>query len=100
MKIAVIGKGYVGAALGGRWAAAGHEVVYGVGDPAKGGGPGGTAAAVADAPRAAEVVLLAVPWGAARAALASAGALTGEVLLARTNPLTPDLAGRPAGPTA
>ena len=100
MKIAVIGKGNVGAALGGRWAAAGHEVVYGVRDPAKGGGPGGTAATVADAARAAEVVLLAVPWDAARAALASAGDLTGKVLLDCTNPLTPDLSGLTVGTTS
>ena len=33
MKIAVIGTGNVGAALGTRWARNGHEVVYGSRDP-------------------------------------------------------------------
>jgi len=37
MKIAVIGAGNIGRTLGSKWAAAGHEVVYGVRSP---GAPG------------------------------------------------------------
>ena len=99
MNIAIIGKGNVGSALGGRWAAAGHQVTYGVRDPAKGGGPGGKAATVADAVKPAEVVVLAVPWDAAQAAVVSAGDLAGKVLLDCTNPLTPDLSGLTVGTT-
>ena len=56
MKIAVIGKGNIGRTLGGKWVAAGHDVVYGVRSP----GAAGTAS-ITDAVAAAEVVVLAVP---------------------------------------
>ncbi len=81
MKIAVIGAGNIGGTLGGKWAAAGHEVVYGVRSP---GAPG--TAAVADAVAGAEVVLLAVPGAAAKDVLASLGAaLAGKVVIDATN---------------
>lgn len=81
MKIAVIGAGNIGGTLGGKWAAAGHEVVYGVRSP---GAPG--TAAVADAVAGAEVVVLAVPGGAAKDVLFSLdGALAGKVLIDATN---------------
>jgi predicted dinucleotide-binding enzyme len=40
MKIAVIGTGNIGSTLGGRWRAAGHDVVYGS-RAGSGDGPGG-----------------------------------------------------------
>lgn len=101
MRIAVIGMGNVGGALGRRWAEAGHEVVFGARDPAGAKAPaaGGRVASVRDAAAAAEVVVLAVPWPAVRDALASAGDLAGKVLLDCTNPLTPDLSGLEVGTT-
>ena len=33
MKIAIIGTGHVGSALGARWASAGHEIIFGSRDP-------------------------------------------------------------------
>src|SRR5262245_66054707 len=64
MKIAVIGTGRVGGTLGGRWRAAGHEVVYGS-RAGSGEGPGGAPLmAAADALAGADVVVLAVPGGA------------------------------------
>jgi 8-hydroxy-5-deazaflavin:NADPH oxidoreductase len=81
MKIAVIGAGNIGGTLGGKWAAAGHEVVYGVRSP---GIPG--TATVADAIAEAEVVVLAVPGPAAKDVLASLGpALAGKVVIDATN---------------
>jgi predicted dinucleotide-binding enzyme len=81
MKIAVIGAGNIGRTLGGKWAAAGHEVVYGVRSP---GAPG--TAAIADAAAGAEVVVLAVPGGAAKDVVASlGGALAGKVVIDATN---------------
>ena len=81
MKIAVIGAGNIGRTLGSKWAAAGHEVVYGVRSP---GAPG--TAAVADAVAGAEVVVLAVPGGAAKDVLSSlGGALAGKVVIDATN---------------
>jgi predicted dinucleotide-binding enzyme len=51
MRIAVIGAGNIGRTLGGKWAAAGHHVTYGVRHP---GEPG--TAAIADAVAGAEGV--------------------------------------------
>lgn len=95
MNIAIIGAGNVGGALGGNWARGGHRVVFGVRDPQaekvrqllENTGAGATAAPVAEAVRAAEVVALATPWNATEAALASAGSLAGKILLDCTNPL-------------
>ena len=81
MRIAVIGAGNIGRTLGGKWAAAGHQVVYGVRSP---GAPG--TASVADAVAAAEVVVLAVPGAAAKDVLATLGAaLAGKVVIDATN---------------
>ena len=81
MKIAVIGAGNIGRTLGSRWAAAGHEVVYGVRSP---GAPGTTA--IADAAKGAEVVVLAVPGAAAKDIVSSLGeALAGKVVIDATN---------------
>jgi predicted dinucleotide-binding enzyme len=83
MKIAVIGAGAIGRTLGGKWEAAGHEVVYGVRAP---GAPG--TASVAEAATGAEVVLLSLPGAVAGDVLRSLGtALTGKVVIDATNNL-------------
>jgi len=87
MKIAVIGAGNVGKALGKAWARRGHAVTYGVRNPGDAKYDGLTTASVADAARAAEAILLATPWGATEAALSAAGDLAGKLLLDATNPL-------------
>jgi 8-hydroxy-5-deazaflavin:NADPH oxidoreductase len=95
MKIAVIGTGSVGATLGRRWAELGNSVCFGArdsSDPAtksmaaaiKG---DAKLASVADAVRDAEVVVLATPYAANAAALASAGNLAGKILIDVTNPI-------------
>ncbi len=61
MRIAVIGKGNIGGALGSKWRAAGHDVVYGARD-GSGEGPGGAPVrGIGDALKDADVVVLAVP---------------------------------------
>ena len=81
MRIAVIGAGNIGGTLGAKWAASGHEVVYGVRSP---GAP--DTASVADAVAAAEVVALAIPGAAAKDVLAALGqALAGKVVIDATN---------------
>jgi 8-hydroxy-5-deazaflavin:NADPH oxidoreductase len=81
MSIAVIGAGNIGRTLGGKWSAAGHNVVYGVRQP---GEP--ATATVADAVAAAEVVVLAVPGAAATEVIASLGSdLAGKVVVDATN---------------
>lgn len=102
MRIAIIGAGNVGGTLGRRWAALGHEVVFGVRRPAegatavKGGGAlpaGASVATPREAVRGADAVLLATPWGAVPATLTELGPLLGGVvLLDATNPLGPGLA--------
>ena len=92
MRIAVIGTGHVGGALGLGWAKAGHEVVFGSRDP---GGhdvkqllkENASAATVAEAVKGADVVALAIPWGAVPDVIEEIGAeLRGKILIDCTNP--------------
>jgi predicted dinucleotide-binding enzyme len=92
MRIWVIGADPVARALGGSWAQAGHEVLFGFGDrtdwdalAAETGGRVGTLAEGATA----EVVLLAAPWSGVGKALRTAGSLAGKVVLDATNPHQP-----------
>src|SRR5579884_2929358 len=88
MKIAIIGAGHVGQALGKAWEKRGHSVTYGVRTPNDGKYAGLKTAGVATAAGEAEAMLVATPWGATEAALASAGDLAGKLILDATNPLT------------
>ncbi len=93
MKFGIIGAGSVGKALGERLKAAGHTVHWGVRDPE---GAAYTALGATTVPSAvsdADIVILAVPWAAARAAITTAGDLTGKILIDATNPIAPDFAG-------
>ena len=98
MKIAVIGAGNVGGALGKLWAAKGHEVTFGLRDPQS---PKhrelGRVASVKDAVASSDVVVLAVPWGGAEEAIRAAGDLKGKVVIDAINPLKPDLSGLTLG---
>ena len=96
MRIAVLGAGNVGGGIGRAWARAGHQVVFGVPNPADPkaqtaiGDTNATVASVAEAAAAADVVLLATPWPAVQDALKAAGDLAGKLLIDATNPLTAD----------
>ena len=96
MRIAIIGAGNVGGTLGRRWATVGHDVVFGLREPAKGASAvkgGGalpshaTIAAPGDAARDADVIVLATPWSAVAAAVREMGPIDGKVLIDATNPL-------------
>lgn len=95
MKIAVIGAGSVGATLGGGWVGAGYDVIFGVREPEseKYQALPAPRATPADAATQADVILLATPWPATEAAIASLGPLSGKLVLDATNPLKPQLAG-------
>jgi 8-hydroxy-5-deazaflavin:NADPH oxidoreductase len=81
MRIAVIGKGKIGGTLGGKWVAAGHDVVYG-GQDGSGTGPGGAPIlGVGDAVRDAEVVVLAVPGQVVGQVVSEHGAALGNKIV-------------------
>ena len=107
MKIAIIGTGNVGAALGKRWAEAGHDILFGVRDKAApkaaaalaAAGKRARAAGIREAAQGAGIVVLATPFAAAEAALAACGDLAGKIVVDCTNPLAPDLGGLTIGHT-
>lgn len=99
MKIAVIGAGNVGGTLGRRWSEAGHEVVFGMRDPAGDKaarllsrcGPAASAATPAAAAAAAPVVVLAVWWRDVEQVVGALGDLAGKIVIDCTNPLDENL---------
>jgi predicted dinucleotide-binding enzyme len=86
MKIAVIGTGNIGASIGTKWRAAGHEVAFGA-TSARDDGPGGAPVlAAAEALAGADVVLLAVPGKAVPDVLSAQGAaLAGKIVIDAVN---------------
>jgi len=101
MKIAILGAGNVGGALGKIWAAKGHSIFFGVPDPksekmhalVSSMGANARAGSVAEAAVNAEAVVLATPWPVAEDAIRAAGNLSGKIVIDCTNPLEPDLSG-------
>ncbi len=108
MKIAIIGTGNVGSALGTSFIRAGHDVTFAAQDAEKTRTmAAGLGAAAADSPveavREADVVVLAVPYAATAAILDGLGSATrGKVVVDPTNPLTADYSGlvTAGGPSA
>jgi 8-hydroxy-5-deazaflavin:NADPH oxidoreductase len=97
MKLAIIGAGNVGGALGTAWAQkAGHEIVFGVRDPKsdktqtllRAIGSKARAVTAAEAAAAADIIVMSTPWPATEAAIRSMGNLKGKILLDATNPLS------------
>lgn len=95
MNISIIGSGSVGRALGDGWRKAGHSVTFGVRDTSGKAADlkqqGFTVVEVGAAARAADLVVLAVPWSAVSASVKSLGPLAGKVVVDATNPLTANL---------
>jgi predicted dinucleotide-binding enzyme len=100
MKIAIIGAGNVGRALGGAWRAD-HDITYGVRSPddAKYADLDAPAAANEQAAAASDVVVLCTPWQGTEQAVKACGDLTGKVLIDGTNPLTADVTALEVGHT-
>ena len=97
--ISIIGSGNMAAAIAGRTAKAGHTVEVVNRDPAKARAlakklaAGATTGTYGAAP-AGDIVILAVPYASAAAAVADFGkALDGKVIIDITNPVAPDLSG-------
>ncbi|MFZ5496772.1 MAG: NADPH-dependent F420 reductase [Verrucomicrobiota bacterium] len=95
MKIAIIGAGHVGGALGKAWAKAGHTIIFGVRDPAGGKtkpplaeiGGAASSVVVPDAVRSGEVVVLATPWDAVPSVVTAMGDVRNKIIIDCTNPL-------------
>lgn len=105
MDIGIIGTGNVGGALARRWAFLGHNVVFGSRDPesdrvkelARRVGAGVSATSIAAAAGASEIVVIAVPWPAAKDAVAACGDLSGKILVDCVNPHKADFSGLEIG---
>jgi predicted dinucleotide-binding enzyme len=95
VKIAVVGAGKVGSALGGRWSESGHDVTYGVRDPSdpKYQRLDAERRSIKEAVAAADVVVIAVPWREVEGPAGELDDLGDRVVLDATNPL----AGGPQG---
>ena len=108
MKIAIIGTGNVGSALGGSFVRAGHHVTLAARDTERtariAGQLGASAASSpAEAVAGADVIVLAVPFSEAETLAAElAGLLAGKVVIDTSNPLKPDYSGlvTEGGPSA
>lgn len=95
MKIAILGAGNVGGALGKLWSSQGHDIVFGVRDPQSAKVEAALAqigatvpvTSVAEAVAFGDLVLLAVPWQAVPSVLKEAGDWKGKILLDATNRL-------------
>src|SRR5689334_22256097 len=95
MRIGILGAGNIGGALGTRWAALDHEIVFGVREAQSYTvqilmnhvGPNARTGTFQEAAAFGDVVVLAVPWLAVAEVLAQAGDLAGKVLVDCTNPL-------------
>jgi NADPH-dependent F420 reductase len=96
MKVAIIGTGNMGAGLASVLATAGHEVSIGARDLVKAAaladkiGHGAVGGGIAAAAKLADVVILALPFGAAAQALKLAEDLSGKIVVDISNPISPD----------
>jgi len=93
MRIAIIGTGSVGGAIARGLKGRGHYVTFGTRRPQDAAtatlasATGAAAALPRDAADAADLVILALPWGAAEAAVGTLGDLAGKVVIDCMNPL-------------
>jgi NADPH-dependent F420 reductase len=96
MKVAIIGTGNMGAGLASTLAAAGHEVSIGARDLVKAAaladqvGRGAVGGGIAAAAKLANLVILALPFGAAAEAIKLAGDLSGKIVVDIANPISAD----------
>jgi 8-hydroxy-5-deazaflavin:NADPH oxidoreductase len=101
-RIAVLGAGNVGGALGRIWLSKGHQVTFGVPDPQKTKRDVAAAANITtnkEAVTQSDVVVMSVPWPAAQDAIRDSGDLRHKILIDCTNPLAPDLKSLVLGTT-
>ena len=104
MKIAIIGAGNVGIALGKAWKKRGHEIVFGVRDPESAKArslakqfPNAHLLLNGAAAQKAEFIVLATPWQSTEEAVRTCGDLQGKTIIDCTNPLKSDFSGLEVG---
>ncbi|MFE9578897.1 NADPH-dependent F420 reductase [Nocardia sp. NPDC006044] len=102
MRIGIIGAGAMARALGGGWAAAGHEILIGARSAAAAGelasAIGGRAGGIRDAAGFGDAVVLALPVTALDEVLRTAdGLLAGRTIIDCTNAFAPDTAAGAGG---
>jgi 8-hydroxy-5-deazaflavin:NADPH oxidoreductase len=107
MKLAVIGSGNIGKSIGAWASKVGYEVIFTAKnfqhaqDAAKAAGSNASSASVKEAIEKAEMILVAVPYGAVKEVLAEAGSLIkGKILIDATNALNADYSGLTVGFTS
>ncbi len=96
MKIAIIGAGKVGQALGGGFIKAGHEVIYGVRSPEAESSDelestGATVVSLKEAAQLGEVIVVTTPWNVVQDVVTRLGDLHNKILIDVTNPIGPDM---------
>lgn len=95
MRIAIVGSGNIGGGLGRAWSAKGHAVTFAARTPeepdlvALARDIGASVATIADALPSADVVVLAMPFGAAPAVAAALPSWHGRLVIDCTNPIGP-----------
>lgn len=107
MKIGIIGAGNVGGTLGRILTKKNHDIVFGVRDTQsakvqsllESTAGKAQAASILEAATHGEVLILATPWNATQEAIASAGKLSGKIIIDATNPIEMTPAGLAAGLT-
>jgi predicted dinucleotide-binding enzyme len=104
MKIAIIGAGNVGTALGNAWTKRGHEIAFGVRDPESAKAqslaqrfPTAHLLLNSEAADNAEIIVLATPWQSTEEAVRTCGNLRGKTIIDCTNPLKADFSGLEIG---
>ncbi|MCC6604137.1 MAG: NADPH-dependent F420 reductase [Anaerolineae bacterium] len=99
MKIAIIGTGNVGSALGKGWAGQGHEVVFGTRQPESEKvqtllaevGEGVTAVPIPSAIEQSDIIVIATPWNAVADVAHAVNNWQGKIVIDATNPIAPGL---------
>jgi 8-hydroxy-5-deazaflavin:NADPH oxidoreductase len=106
MNIGIIGTGNMGSSLGKIWAENGHKIMFSYSRDttklekiASSIGSNASVGTPAEAVKFADVVVLAVPYGAIEDALKAAGSVEGKLLFSIVNALLPDMSGMAVGTT-
>jgi predicted dinucleotide-binding enzyme len=100
LKLAVVGAGRLGRALGGRLGGEGHTIIYGGGENARDAAESqdnATFASNSDAADVADVIILTVPFAALPEAVTACGPLAGKVVWSCVNALNDDASGLAIG---